>query len=318
MVRTMTISPIPEHRVAAPSPAIEVIGLSKRFGPTMAVHDLSFSVAYGRIVGFLGPNGAGKTTTLRAVLGLIRPNAGTALVAGYRFAQLPDPARTVGAVLDGGGYHPGRSGRQHLRVLARAAGVADNRVDDVLGLVGLETAGDRRAGGYSLGMRQRLGLAAALLGDPPLLVLDEPANGLDPDGIRWLRHLLRSLADEGRAVVISSHILAEISQTVDDVVVISDGRSILQSPLAKLLAEHAFGVRVSGPDALTLGEHLRAEGAHVVVETPGTVTVRDRSVEEVGRAVADRRLLITELSSNGSSLEDIYLELTGVLKGVPQ
>jgi ABC-2 type transport system ATP-binding protein len=182
--------------------AIEVVGLTKRFGPTMAVQDLSFSVAYGRIVGFLGPNGAGKTTALRALLGLLRPTAGAARVAGYRYRDLPDPAGTVGAAHDGGACHPGRSGRQHLRALARAAGVDEGRVEDLLGLVGLEAAADRRAGGYSLGMRQRLGLAVTLVGDPGILVLDEPANGLDPEGIRWLRGLLRSLAAEGRAVLV--------------------------------------------------------------------------------------------------------------------
>jgi ABC-2 type transport system ATP-binding protein len=219
--------------------AIEVAGLSKRYGATAAVEDLSFTASYGRIVGFLGPNGAGKTTTLRALLGLIRPTSGTATIDGCPYAQLPDPARTVGAMLDGGALHPGRSGRSHLRVLARAAGVSDRRAETLLGVVGLESAAGRRAGGYSLGMRQRLGLAAALLGDPKVLVLDEPANGLDPQGIRWLRDLLRSLAAEGRAVLVSSHVLAEVAQTVDDIVVINSGRSVLQVPLEQLLAEHA-------------------------------------------------------------------------------
>lgn len=219
--------------------AIEVARLSKHYGATAAVEDLSFTASYGRIVGFLGPNGAGKTTTLRALLGLIRPTAGTATIDGRPYAQLPDPVRTVGAVLDGGALHPGRSGRSHLRVLARADGIPDSRAEALLSLVGLESAADRRAGGYSLGMRQRLGLAAALLGDPKVLVLDEPANGLDPQGIRWLRHLLRSLAAEGRAILISSHVLAEVAQTVDDIVVILAGRSVLQAPLDQLLAEHA-------------------------------------------------------------------------------
>jgi ABC-2 type transport system ATP-binding protein len=239
-------------------PAIEVAGLSKRFGATAAVRDLSFTVAYGRITGFLGPNGAGKTTTLRAMLGLVAPDAGRALVAGCRYADLPDPLRTVGALLDAAAVHPGRSGRDHLRVLARAAGVPDRRADVLLARVGLEHAAGQRAGGYSLGMRQRLGLAAALLGDPRVLVLDEPANGLDPQGVRWLRDLLRSLAAGGRAVLVSSHALAEVAQTVDDVVVISGGRSVLQAPLDQVLARHA-----------------------------------------------------------GSSLEDIYLELTGSPEGEP-
>jgi ABC-2 type transport system ATP-binding protein len=226
----------PPRRTAA---AIEVAGLSKRYGAKAAVEDLSFTVEYGRIVGFLGPNGAGKTTTLRALLGLIRPTGGAATINGRPYAQLPDPARTVGAVLDAGAVHPGRSGRSHLRALARAAGLPDRRADSVLSLVGLRSAAGARAGSYSLGMRQRLGLAAALLGDPQVLVLDEPANGLDPQGIRWLRDLLSSLAREGRAILVSSHALAEVAQTVDDVVVIRGGRSVVQAPLDQLLAGSA-------------------------------------------------------------------------------
>jgi len=291
--------------------AIEVTRLSKRYGATMAVEDLSFTASYGRIVGFLGPNGAGKTTTLRALLGLIRPTAGTATIDGCPYAQLPDPVRTVGAVLDGGALHPGRSGRSHLRVLASAAGVPDSRAETLLSLAGLESAAGRRAGDYSLGMRQRLGLAAALLGDPKVLVLDEPANGLDPQGIRWLRDLLRSLAAEGRAILISSHVLAEVAQTVDDIVVIRSGRSVLQAPLEQLLAQHAAGARVAGPDGRRLGELLRAEGAHVVPEGPAAITVRDRSEEQILHVVAVHQLMVSEVSQAGSSLEEIYLELTG-------
>ena len=222
------------NRPPATPPAIDVAGLSKRFGPAVAVRDLSFTVSYGRITGFLGPNGAGKTTTLRALLGLVRPDAGRALIAGRRYSELASPVGTVGALLDAGAVHPGRTGRDHLRVLARAAGVPVDRADHLLAQVGLAPAARQRAGGYSLGMRQRLGLAAALLGDPRILVLDEPANGLDPQGIRWLRDLLRSLAAEGRSILVSSHILAEVAQTVDDVVVISGGRSVAQAPLGQL------------------------------------------------------------------------------------
>ncbi len=203
--------------------AIEVSGLTKRFGSVLAVDDLSFTADEGRVVGFLGPNGAGKTTTLRMLLGLVNPTAGTATVDGKTFVHLEDPVHTVGAVLDGGMLHPGRSGRNHLRALAMASGVSNSRVDELLELVALTEAADRRAGGYSLGMRQRLGLAAALLGDPRVLVLDEPANGLDPQGIRWLRDFLRRLASEGRAILVSSHVLAEVAQTADDVVVITQG-----------------------------------------------------------------------------------------------
>ena len=211
-------------------------GLRKRFGRVAAVEDVSFTVSYGRITGFLGPNGAGKTTTLRMILGLIRPDAGTAVIAGKPYALLARPARTVGALLDAAAAHPGRSGRNHLRVLATAGGIPGRRAGQLLDRVGLAHAGRQRAGSYSLGMRQRLGLAAALLGDPDVLVLDEPGNGLDPQGIRWLRDLLRSLAAEGHAVLISSHILAEVALTVDDIVVISRGRTITQAPLPELLA----------------------------------------------------------------------------------
>ncbi|MGH8986969.1 MAG: ATP-binding cassette domain-containing protein [Acidimicrobiales bacterium] len=290
--------------------AIEVVGLCKRYGDAMAVEDLSFTAAYGRIVGFLGPNGSGKTTTLRTLLGLIRPSAGTASIDGRPYADLRDPVRTVGALLDGGAAHPGRSGGDHLRVLARAADVPDRRVEELLSLVGLEAASDRRVGAYSLGMRQRLGVAVALLGDPRVLVLDEPANGLDPEGVRWLRDLLRSLATEGRAVLVASHALAEIAQTVDDIVVIRDGRSVLQAPLDRLLAEHAAGIRLMGRDAEGLGELLRAEGAHLMTAAPGTIVVRDRSEEELLSVVARHQLVISEVSSLGPTLEDIYLELT--------
>ncbi len=220
---------------AASGQAIRVAGLSKKFGHIVAVDDVSFTVAYGRITGFLGPNGAGKTTTLRMILGLARPDAGSVTIAGQPYARLASPARTVGGLLDAAAY-PGRSGRDHLRVLAASAGLPSGRPGQLLERVGLAGAARQRVGGYSLGMRQRLGLAAALLGDPAVLVLDEPTNGLDPQGIRWLRDLLRSLAADGRAVLVSSHLLAEVAQTVDDVVVISRGRTALQAPLRELLA----------------------------------------------------------------------------------
>ena len=220
---------------------IEVEGLSKRFGKTQAVADLSFTANPGLVTGFLGPNGAGKSTTLRAVLGLVHADAGRATVLGRRFRELEAPSRQVGAVLEASDVHPGRSGRNHLRILAAAAGLPHSRVEEVLALVELSGAAKRRAGGYSLGMRQRLGLAVALLGDPQVLVLDEPANGLDPQGIRWLRDLLRSLAAEGRTILVSSHVLAEVAQTVDDVVIISGGKLIVQAPMAEVLARSAGG-----------------------------------------------------------------------------
>jgi ABC-2 type transport system ATP-binding protein len=272
-------------------------------------------VRYGQIVGFLGPNGAGKSTALRAVLGLISPDAGRVTVGGSEYHGLTDPARTLGAALDGGAAHPGRTGRAHLRVLATAAGVDQPRVEDVLDLVGLGKVADRRAGEYSLGMRQRLGLAAALLADPAVLVLDEPGNGLDPEGMRWLRNLLRSLADEGRAVLVSSHVLAEVAQTADDIVVLVGGRSVLQAPLEQLLDQHTAGARVAGPDADHLGELLRARGAHVLPDGADAIVVRDRTVEEIGPALAGERLVINELSPVRSSLEEIYLQLTATPNG---
>ena len=296
--------------------AVEVTGLSKRFGDKLAVDDLSFTVSFGRIVGFLGPNGAGKTTTLRAVLGLINPTGGRATIMGRGYTDLADPAGTVGALLDGGLFHPGRSGRNHLRTLARASGVSDARVEELLELVQLKQDGNRRTKGYSLGMRQRLGLAAALIGDPRVLVLDEPANGLDPQGIRWLRDFLRTLAGEGRAVLVSSHVLAEVSQTADDVVVIHRGRSILQAPLPQLLAQHAGGTRVAGPDVGRLAELLRAEGASVRADAgDGAIVVSDRSGEQIGRVVAANGVVISELAPVAQSLEDVFFELTGTTGG---
>jgi ABC-2 type transport system ATP-binding protein len=289
--------------------AIEVSGLTKRFGPVLAVDDLSFTVDEGRVVGFLGPNGAGKTTTLRMLLGLVYPTAGTATVNGSAYVQLADPVHTVGAVLDGGMLHPGRSGRNHLRALGRASGITDARVNELLELVALTDAADRRAGGYSLGMRQRLGLAAALLGDPRVLVLDEPANGLDPQGIRWLRDFLRALAAEGRAILVSSHVLAEVSQTADDVVVIHRGRSVAQATLTEMMARSGGGMKVTGPDVRRLGDILHSQGAPVSGDG-NEILVRERSGEDIGRVIAENQIVISELSPVGSSLEDIFFELT--------
>jgi ABC-2 type transport system ATP-binding protein len=213
---------------------IEVRGLTKRFGQVLAVDQLSFTVEAGEVVGFLGPNGAGKTTTLRMLLGLVRPDEGTATINGTTYADLPEPLHQVGAVLEASSFHPGRTARNHLRVQALAARADPSRVDDVLDLTGLKEAADRRIGGFSLGMRQRLGLATALLPDPELLILDEPANGLDPEGVRWLRDLLRGMAAEGATVLVSSHILAEVAHTVDSVVILDRGRLVTQSSLADL------------------------------------------------------------------------------------
>jgi ABC-2 type transport system ATP-binding protein len=216
---------------------LSAVGLTKRFGDVVAVSDLSFEVEAGSVTGFLGPNGAGKTTTLRMLLGLAEPTDGQALVFGRRFADLERPATRVGAVLEASDLHPGRTGRDHLRVLARAARVPADRVGEVLALVELGAVAGRRVAGYSLGMRQRLGLAAALLGDPELLILDEPGNGLDPAGVRWLRDFLRAFADQERSVLVSSHHLAEVAQTVDRVVIINHGRLVVEAPLPALTGE---------------------------------------------------------------------------------
>jgi ABC-2 type transport system ATP-binding protein len=225
---------------------VSVQGLTKRFGTVTAVRDLSFAVPPG-VTGFLGPNGAGKTTTLRMLLGLVRPSAGTATIGGRRYADLPHPRREVGAVLEAGGFHPGRRAREHLLILARLSGVPDRRVDEVLDEVGLTADAGRRVGGYSLGMRQRLGLAGALLGDPGVLVLDEPGNGLDPAGMAWLRALLRDLAAQGRTVIVSSHLLAEVAQTVDSLIIVTGGELKYAGPLDGLAGDfEAAFLRLTG------------------------------------------------------------------------
>jgi ABC-2 type transport system ATP-binding protein len=215
---------------------IEAAGLTKRYGHVLAVDQLSFTVERGKVVGFLGPNGAGKTTTLRMLLGLVRPDGGHATINGHAYGDLPDPLRQVGAVLEASSFHPGRTARNHLRTQAMVAGIDAARIDVVLDLVGLSEAADRRVHGFSLGMRQRLGLATALLADPDVLILDEPTNGLDPEGVRWLRDLVRGLAAEGTAVLVSSHILAEVAQSVDSVIIINHGRMVTQAPIAELTA----------------------------------------------------------------------------------
>ena len=219
---------------------IEAVGLTKRYGPVLAVDQLSFTVERGTVVGFLGPNGAGKTTTLRMLLGLVRPDDGRATISGMAYRDLAAPPREVGAVLEATGFHPGRTARSHLRVQALATGMDAARIEDVLDLVGLADAADRGVGGYSLGMRQRLGLATALLADPDVLILDEPTNGLDPEGVRWLRDLLRGMAADGTAILISSHILAEVAQTVDSVIIVDNGRLVEQAPIAELTASAAL------------------------------------------------------------------------------
>jgi len=293
---------------------IEVERLTKRYGSTVAVNDLSFSVAPGTLTGFLGPNGAGKSTTLRAILGLVRPNAGRTAVLGRPYRELDAPLARVGAVLETFDAHPGRSGRNHLRVLAAAARLPASRVDEVLALVELTGAARRRAKGYSLGMRQRLGLAAALLGDPEVLVLDEPANGLDPQGIRWLRDLLRALAREGRTVLISSHVLAEIAQTVDEVVIIHRGRLVRHATMAEVEAMAAGAARVRSPDAERLASLLAEAGVDVRSLGDGTLAVA-AGPERVGELAAAHGIVLHELSAERATLEEVFLELTGTEEG---
>ena len=292
-------------------PAIDIQGLSKRFGSVQAVSDLSFSVEAGRVTGFLGPNGAGKSTTLRALLGLVHPTAGTATFDGSRYEDLPHPSRQVGAVLEDASFHPGRSGRNHLRVLAAAGEHPPGRPDEVLAQVGLTEAADRRVKGYSMGMRQRLAIAAALLGDPDVLILDEPANGLDPPGIRWMRDLLRHEAGRGRAVLVSSHLLSEVAQSVDDVVVISHGRLRAGGPLERVLGGADGPVtRVRAPEADRLADALRDAG-HPIAREDGALVVRGAAPETVGRVAADSGIALSELVATSRSLEDAFLELTG-------
>ncbi|HYT24870.1 MAG TPA: ATP-binding cassette domain-containing protein [Actinomycetota bacterium] len=291
-------------------PAITVEGLTKRFGAVTAVDDLSFEVGEGTVTGFLGPNGAGKTTTLRTLLGLVSPTSGTATFGGRPYRRLPEPSREVGAVLEASGFHPGRSARDHLRVLAIAAGVPAGRTDEVLALVGLAEAAGRRVGGFSLGMRQRLALAAALLGDPRVLVLDEPANGLDPEGVHWLRGLLRAFAREGRAVLVSSHLLAEMAQTADHVVIVARGRLVAQSSLADLTARAGQRVHVRTPQAEALHAALAARGATVERGGPDELLVGGVDTEAVGRAVAEAGVVVYEMRLERPDLEAAFLELT--------
>jgi ABC-2 type transport system ATP-binding protein len=289
---------------------ITIEGLTKRFGEVVAVDGLSFEVDQGTVVGFLGPNGAGKTTTLRMLLGLVAPTAGAARIHGRPYRELAEPVRQVGAVLEASSFHPGRSARDHLRVVAAAAGLPSARADQVLAQVGLADAAGRRVGGFSLGMRQRLGLAAALLGDPQVLVLDEPANGLDPEGVHWLRGLLRHLADQGHTVLVSSHVLAEVAQTVDQVVIIARGRLVTQSTLAALTARTDQLVRVRTPQAEALRALLAAQDVRADLGGPEQVVAAGTTTEAVGRAAAAAGIVIYEMGAERSNLEEVFLELT--------
>jgi ABC-2 type transport system ATP-binding protein len=296
------------------APTLEVRGLTKRFGAVLAVDDLTFSVGPGRVTGFLGPNGAGKTTTLRCLLGLVAPTGGAATIRGVAYSHLASPMRTVGASLEPG-FHPGRTARAHLRVVCLEAGLPRARADEALALVGLEDAADRRLLGFSMGMRQRLSLAETLLGEPDVLVLDEPANGLDPEGIAWLRAVLRHHAAQGRTVLISSHVLSEVEQTVDDVIIIDRGRLVRACPLAELAAEAA--VVVESPEAGRLAEALREAGLAATPTGPETLTVPRSEPAEVGRLAFAAGIELLGLRREGDVLEKVFLRLTGADEGGP-
>jgi ABC-2 type transport system ATP-binding protein len=288
---------------------IELHRLTKAYGDRVAVDDLTVTVEPGRVTGFLGPNGSGKTTTLRCVLGLTRPTSGTATVLGRPFRDLPHPMRRVGALVDPRARHPGRTAAAHLRVLAQSNGLPSARVDDVIDLVGLGAVADQRVGGFSLGMGQRLGIAAALLGDPDVLLLDEPVNGLDPEGIRWVRELLRDLADEGRTVLVSSHLMSEMEDTADHLVVLGRGRLLADVSMADLLAGYEE-VRVASPMVAVLAAALERTGAKVAPDGPDAVRVHGMDVAEVGDVAFESGVRLHELSRVTVSLEEAYLALT--------
>ncbi|QFZ23854.1 ABC transporter ATP-binding protein [Saccharothrix syringae] len=291
---------------------IEAVGLTKRYGKTVAVDDLSFTVAPGRVTGFLGPNGAGKSTTMRMILGLDRPSAGRVLIDGKPYAKLDRPLRTVGALLDAKWVHPNRSARAHLQWLAKSNGLPDRRVDEVLDLVGLTKVAKRRAGGFSLGMSQRLGIAAALLGDPKVLLFDEPVNGLDPEGILWIRQFMQGLAAEGRTVLVSSHLLSEMALTAQDLVVIGRGRLISQSSTTDFVERATENtVRVRSPHADKLGAMLLDKGFTVRDDADGALVVSGATSDQVGDVAAAGGVVLHELSPQRGSLEQAFMQLTG-------
>lgn len=289
---------------------ITIEHLAKDFGPVRAVDDLTFAVEPGTVTGFLGPNGAGKTTTLRCLLGLVAPTGGRARIGGARYQDLPDPIRTVGAALEASSFHPGRTARNHLLVMCAAGSLPDRRADEVLELTGMTEAADRRVGGYSTGMRQRLSLAAALLGDPSCLVLDEPATGLDPAGINWIRLLLRHLAHNlGKTVLVSSHLLSEMEHTADRVVIVSHGRLVREGSLADIVGRSAGAVQARTPDPVRLRDALAAAGLPVEVHD-GTVFVSGATTGQVGHLAFGAGVELSELMERPTDLEDVFLELT--------
>jgi ABC-2 type transport system ATP-binding protein len=290
---------------------IELRGLTKRFGTTTAVDDLTFTVEPGVVTGFLGPNGAGKTTTMRMVLGLAAPTSGEALVAGRRYAEMADPMRQVGALLDARAVHGSRTARDHLLCLARSNGIAPRRVEELLALTGLEQVARRRVGAFSLGMSQRLGIAAALLGDPAVLLFDEPVNGLDPEGIRWVRHLMRDLAAEGRTVLVSSHLMTEMSLTADHLLVVGRGRLIADAGVEELIrAASRSVVLVRTEQTETFAQRIAGAGGRVETGPEGALTVSGLDGTEIGRLAAADGVALSELTPQRSSLEEAFMALT--------
>jgi ABC-2 type transport system ATP-binding protein len=304
--------------VTAGSEEIVVSNLTKHYKALRAVDDLSFTVHSGRVTGFLGPNGAGKTTTLRMLLGLVTPTAGTATLGGVRYADLTEPIRHVGAVLEASSAHKGRTGLNHLRMICTAAGLPWSAADEALARVGLSPAAKRKFKGYSLGMKQRLGIAAALLGNPRVLILDEPANGLDPEGIRWMRDLLKTLAAEGRTVLVSSHLLAEMQQLADDVVIIAAGRLIRQGPVGEVLGSMAgmAQVRVRTPQVEALTAALSEHQATVTPLADGALLVSGLDVATVGHAAFTASVELHELAGERADLEQVFLQLTAGKAGI--
>jgi ABC-2 type transport system ATP-binding protein len=290
---------------------IEARNLTKRYGQNLAVDGLTFTVAPGRVTGFLGPNGAGKSTTMRLILGLDRPSAGTVTVNGRPLAAHARPLREVGALLEARAVHTGRSARNHLLAMAATTGIGRRRVDEVIELVGLAEVADQRAGRFSLGMGQRLGIASALLGDPRTLLLDEPVNGLDPDGIRWIRQLLRRLADEGRTVFVSSHLMSEMALTADHVIVVGKGRLLRDQPMHQFIAEaSAEVVRVRSPQSAQLAQRLASAGVTVRDVAPGELQVEGLTSERIGTVAAAEGITVFELATRSASLEEAYMALT--------
>ena len=297
---------------------IVVSDLTKHYKRVKAVDHLSFTVEPGRVTGFLGPNGAGKTTTLRMLLNLVTPTAGTATIGGHRYADLPDPIRHVGAVLEASSAHKGRTGRNHLRVICAAAGLPDRRADEVLEIVGLTPAAKRKFKGYSLGMRQRLGIAAALLGDPRVLILDEPANGLDPEGIRWMRDLLKGLAAQGRTILVSSHLLSEMELLADDLVIIAAGQLVRQGTVSQIVDSMANQgiVRVRTPNPEGLVAAVTGKGGTAVPGPDGGLIVTGLDLAQVGSAAFTAGVELHELTADGPDLEAVFLALTHDKAGI--